>query len=784
MKILGCHISGFGCYQDASFTFEDGLNTVLRENGTGKSTLQAFLRVMLYGFKNETKKTKEREREIRRPWRGTAYGGTLDVEASGKTYRIERAFGSKASEDRLLVFDLVTRNLTGELTETPGKALFGVDSDTFERTAFVSEETIQTYVTDGVHAKLGNLSEDPADVNRYEGAMKLLADFLNRNSEARSTGALYQLNDTVARAEQETASIGSVEKTLAENERVLSEIRKEEEKLGKEADELAEKQKKLSAYQSLSAERAAYEGLKKAAEERDKEANAARSAMSGEVPSGAELKTADDWLQEAGTAGKLAENERLSEADEQLFAAYEEEFRNGEADPEEADQLLDIAGRLQQSRVELRAKRNEREREKETGEAEAAAVRKTAVRSFFFAAPSLAAFIILLAVTLSGVLPGAAVWPYVLMGALLLLAAGLIAFGAVSLKKSKQKADRTVSAYMEGGEALQKSEADLQQAEEKLRSYLASFGRVSPADGAGKEIMEILKDQNVYQKLQEKKKRFENFEKMRTDAERSLDAFLTRFSAQEDGNRDRETRLRELSEKVLRLKTSGEEVLRAKQALQRFEFEHDVAAMQSIERPEGTETLEELAEMQQENRKRSEELRTLSGKYEQENERLKERLSDLEDEAGRLVGLRAERTNLREKVRIMEKTKTLLTEAKRSLSEKYADPVQKSFEEYAKTILDGTGLKFDLDADGHAVIEDRGLIRSADLFSSGYQTLTYFCLRLALVDAMYKNERPVLFLDDPFAELDEPKLKKAKELLSAAAERYQILYFTCHPSRA
>ncbi len=783
MKILGCHILGFGCYQDASFTFEDGLNTVLRENGTGKSTLQAFLRVMLYGFKNETKKTKERERELRRPWRGTAYGGTLDVEASEKTYRIERAFGSKASEDRLLVFDLVTRNLTDDLTETPGKALFGVDSDTFERTAFVSEESIQTYVTDGVHAKLGNLSEDPADVNRYEKAMKLLTDFLNRNSEARSTGELYQLNDRVAKAEQETASAGSVEKALAENARVLNELRKEEEKLGKEADELAEKQKILSAYQSLSVERATYEELKKAAEERGNEVKAARDAMPGEVPSGAELKTADDWLQEAETCRKLAENERLSEADEQLFAAYEEEFRNGEADPEEADRLLDVSGRLQQSRVELRAKRNEREREKETGEGQAAAIRKTAVRSFIFAAPALAAFIILLAVTLSGALPGAAVWPYVLMGALLLLAVGLAAFGMISLKKAKQKADRTVSAYMESGEALQKSEAGLQQAEEKLRSFLALFGRVSPADGAGKEIMEILKDQNVHQKLQEKRKRFEKFETMQTNAERSLDAFLDRFSAPDDGGKDRETRLRELSEKVLRLKTSGEEMLRAKQTLQRFELEQDIAALESIERPEGAETLEELAEKQRENRKRAEELRTLSGKYEQENERLKERLSDLEDEAGRLVGMRIERVALREKVRIMEKTKTLLAEARRSLSEKYADPVQKSFEEYAKTILDGTGLKFDLDADGHAVIEDRGLIRSADLFSSGYQTLTYFCLRLALVDAMYGNERPVIFLDDPFAELDEPKLRKAKELISSAAERYQILYFTCHPSR-
>ena len=65
----------------------------------------------------------------------------------------------------------------------------------------------------------------------------------------------------------------------------------------------------------------------------------------------------------------------------------------------------------------------------------------------------------------------------------------------------------------------------------------------------------------------------------------------------------------------------------------------------------------------------------------------------------------------------------------------------------------------------------------------GYQDLLGICMRLALVDAMYPDEKPFLVLDDPFVNLDEEKVVHGNELLSKIAREYQILYFTCHSSR-
>ena len=46
MKLLSCHVENFGKLSDFSYVFEEGLNVFLAENGWGKSTLAAFLKVV------------------------------------------------------------------------------------------------------------------------------------------------------------------------------------------------------------------------------------------------------------------------------------------------------------------------------------------------------------------------------------------------------------------------------------------------------------------------------------------------------------------------------------------------------------------------------------------------------------------------------------------------------------------------------------------------------------------------------------------------------------------
>ena len=105
MIIRHCHIDHFGTLENYDRDFKDGFNSILRENGTGKSTLAAFISVMLYGFQGEgIRKDKElkSERLRYRPWGSSGtYGGTLTFTYGDHTYRIERSFGAKPINDVL-----------------------------------------------------------------------------------------------------------------------------------------------------------------------------------------------------------------------------------------------------------------------------------------------------------------------------------------------------------------------------------------------------------------------------------------------------------------------------------------------------------------------------------------------------------------------------------------------------------------------------------------------------------------------------------------------------------
>src|SRR5215831_5603694 len=85
MKIENIHIEGFGIWNDATWgPLQPGLNVFHGPNETGKSTLMAMVRSILFGF--------DRRGTPRRyePLNGGAHGGWLDTIVDDRPVRIER----------------------------------------------------------------------------------------------------------------------------------------------------------------------------------------------------------------------------------------------------------------------------------------------------------------------------------------------------------------------------------------------------------------------------------------------------------------------------------------------------------------------------------------------------------------------------------------------------------------------------------------------------------------------------------------------------------------------
>ena len=68
--------------------------------------------------------------------------------------------------------------------------------------------------------------------------------------------------------------------------------------------------------------------------------------------------------------------------------------------------------------------------------------------------------------------------------------------------------------------------------------------------------------------------------------------------------------------------------------------------------------------------------------------------------------------------------------------------------------------------------QEQGMYRNMGYFSRGYQDMTGLCMRLAFADAMYREKKPFLILEH------------GKAFIREIAKEYQVIYFTCHESRA
>ena len=292
MIINTCNIRGFGCFADEQFDFSEGLNCFLEENGYGKTTLTAFLRVMFYGFKNERGKTTDKERDLRRPWQSSEYGGSIDFEFNGKNYRIDRRFGKKAAEDELKVYDLETLTLSKDFTDPIGLKLFGVDAETFERSIYVSDANLSTYISDGVHAKIGDLVDDTVDVNGYSKAAVLLKDEINQLSETRKTGKLWELKNKITELNQDVKILDSVEERCERAEIQLEEAFEKQRKITEEQDEISAKISLLADYKAVEDKLNKYDELEETLESRRKELDEARGYFKFGMPDPDELQTA------------------------------------------------------------------------------------------------------------------------------------------------------------------------------------------------------------------------------------------------------------------------------------------------------------------------------------------------------------------------------------------------------------------------------------------------------------------------------------------------------------
>lgn len=158
-------------------------------------------------------------------------------------------------------------------------------------------------------------------------------------------------------------------------------------------------------------------------------------------------------------------------------------------------------------------------------------------------------------------------------------------------------------------------------------------------------------------------------------------------------------------------------------------------------------------------------------------------LESLPDKYNKLEILTEKQEKLKERYSDLTNALNYLLLAEETLKNKYINPVKDTFVNYAKDLEEVLGEKVIMDKNFMVYFEKSGENKSREYLSAGQSVLCDLCLRLSLIDNMYKDTLPFIILDDPFITLDEKHLAKALELLKLLAKDKQIIYFTCHESR-
>lgn len=272
MRLLRARIENFGKISDATFDFSEHCQIFCEDNGWGKSTLAAFLCVMFYGFDGEKKRDGlANERKRYEPWQKGIYGGSITFIADGKTYVLSRIFGKKEAQDEFNLRAADTNLESKDYSVNIGEELFQIDRASFCRTIFLSQHDCETYATDAVNAKIGNLINHTDDVNNFASAYTRLKDVTNSMRPNHKKGSLKQLKEDIASLENQVRN----EEILAKRMEETTLLRKEQVEKWKRCQEeiilMEKKQQSLSGDLDLQSKRTEYKALCEAWNEQKEE---------------------------------------------------------------------------------------------------------------------------------------------------------------------------------------------------------------------------------------------------------------------------------------------------------------------------------------------------------------------------------------------------------------------------------------------------------------------------------------------------------------------------------
>lgn len=844
MKLLKCHIVGFGNWKNKTIEFQDGLTSVCEKNGFGKSSLASFIRAMFYGLERVTKANNERKRAL--PFDGSPCGGSLDFEWQGNQYSIERSFIGKTPKD-----DTLTCYKNGietkELGEIPGNVVFGLDLDSFNRTIFISPTDLEISSSETLNAKMSHFvegSSDGCDFSSVKESLEELKKKYKPQKSAETKGLLAIETNKIDDLEMQETNLNNMKAAMPAKYEKLQE-------LDKNISINQEKNKKAVSHNALIKSWENYDREKEKIDEKEKEIQQLKDKYPLGMISLAEETSMKGLLEQYKLDGNSYANLKLSIAEkdeydnlklrfeedvptssflnelQKLVLAYSNEKSKEplKLSLEESSLIRLFDGRkvnlesLEKRMVTYRSLKKEYDKEPDQISV------PIEQKKISLKTPLILGLSLFILFSIVAILLGVFIHP----GCYSLFALSVVSLLIPVVYYLNEKKKRAAMPTSENQPNLRKKEMgeNLTELKINLSSTFKSFA-VDENELEGSFALFRAKYDSYLKTLQHEKDLNKTNEQNRLSClakEKTLQEYFSHYHYKgndyanllmnlssdakkylsyvqkekqiEEQRKELENKIHEEGEKIKELAQKynmGDpnsylnQLPIDRNALQNKKKEltkqkEDLALFKEKEHlTERPSSLEgiDLNTLSKELEKAINDRQTLSSQIE-EDER---NISSLEDEVSSLSEEKDNLAKLKKDYEIVSKTLKALTDAEESLKRRYISPVENQFKKYSQSLENALGEEIEMDTDFNVSFIRDGKRSGAEYLSSGEMTLCALAYRLAITDNIFEGkEKPFLILDDIFADLDETHIHMAKKFMESLSQNEQILYFTCHSSR-
>lgn len=845
MKILSCYIANFGCIKNKEYKFNDHLNAFCEDNGQGKSTLAAFIKAMFYGLPKSSNKSFDREHYI--PFDNIEASGNILFIYNNKEYKIERTFFKNIKDDDIKIYEngKINNDLLptpGEIIfgldlESFNRTMFIYSNDL----EINSTDNINSKMSHYVEDSTFDLNEVIDKLDKYKKKLKpsrladekgLIADVTNTISKKNDdlnnlydiknnlnlkyklfndlNNEINELNDQLSQA----ASINEIinnwnrydeyHKQIDDEKKEIEHFKNKYPYNMPNDEELKINENNLNEMNNINTKKSSIDLT-----QFEKDKLIKYSSLFKEIPSKDTISEYTSFINDY----YQKKNYKIEELNQNEIIIYNK-YINKNIDDSIFDQLNDFKNEYLETKKQLDQTPNY-------------IIKKTLETKKKKSYLPLILLIISILIIILGIGLG-------FINNLLFIISGIgliLLFGTGFIYLKNQINDKQLSINEEIPN-LEKEELNkkLSLIINKIDTIIMQYGFSSSLNESVDVALTLFK--NEYDRYKEIKDKYnkiinqkENNQKDINFLEEKIKSFFDQYNFQETNynlalqnliasineyqnlknkKENIDNIINELDNKYSSMKDNLDKFISKYHIDQDVKsyidtvrvdkgvldknntnlnnlmnnFNNFVEEKKLYNRPENIEKIDTNTITKQ----LSEKNELLSRKKDEiANDELE--IEKIDTYNNEIIELKEKLQELKYKYKIVDETIKSIKEAEETLKHKYIEPMLNKFNQYSSMLGKIINEEINMDSDYNLSVIHNGKEKDYRHLSSGQLSLCALCYRLAIIDNIFKEDKPFIIMDDIFVNLDENNLIKAIELLKKLSNQRQIIYFTCHESR-